>query len=163
MSYYRVTYSNDYLSHHGVKGMKWGVRKQNYNSKYSEEQRLRDRRVYGRGGVRRINRDMNDGYSISAARSSEAARINNTRRRAVVGGHIGRAVGAVGSYLIADKVIDSVNRATKFKYNDILRDDTARLMIKGGISAAGSYLGTYGGRSLTMLSSGYSPTKFRYA
>ena len=50
--------SQDYLMHHGVKGMKWGVRK-DPNPNYSSEQQRRDYQVYGKSGVRRINRNMN--------------------------------------------------------------------------------------------------------
>ena len=35
MSYYRVTYSNNYLSHHGVKGMKWGVWNEETKARYN--------------------------------------------------------------------------------------------------------------------------------
>ena len=48
------------LYHHGVKGMKWGVRNKK-NERYSVNQRIRDENVYGKSGVRRINRTMNEG------------------------------------------------------------------------------------------------------
>ena len=48
--------------------MKWGVRKEeDYHSDYSKEQRDRDKTVYGRGGVKRINKNMKKGDKISTA------------------------------------------------------------------------------------------------
>ena len=148
----------DYLIHYGVKGMKWGVRHDNPN--YSSEQRKRDKSVYGRGGVRRINRSMNKGHSISSARSKEAARIYRVRRTAVAAGKIGSIVGgvggAIGGYHAANKILRKYGTG----------DATTDMMIKGTVSA-GSYsvartLGNSGSQYLTMILGGYSPSKFRY-
>ena len=37
MSFYVTTINDNYLAHHGVKGMKWGVRRyQNFNGSYTQ-------------------------------------------------------------------------------------------------------------------------------
>ena len=75
------------LTHHGIKGQKWGVRrfqntngsltlagKQRRNEKYSDAQRKRDEKIYGPRSVERINKRMNDGESIQSARHNEVIR-----------------------------------------------------------------------------------------
>lgn len=62
------------LQHHGVKGMKWGVRKDRKhgsgrdtpNKNYSAAMRKSDS-VYGENNVKRINRKMNEGKSHKRA------------------------------------------------------------------------------------------------
>ena len=104
-----ITY-DDYLAHYGVKGMKWGRRK---NENYSSDQRARDSQIYGNRGVKRINKNMNKGESVSTARSREKTRRDTVTEKAVdirgrsdtarvqkqfiggaVGGFAGRAAGA---------------------------------------------------------------------
>lgn len=66
---------SEYLAHFGVKGMKWGVvKKQPANSNYSSQQRIRDRKIYGRKAENRINKRMNKGESIQSARHNEIGR-----------------------------------------------------------------------------------------
>ena len=70
------------LYHFGIKGMKWGVRRAERkahkeelnkpNASYDKWQRLADRSVYGKGGVRRINRRMNKGQSHFKAQVNES-------------------------------------------------------------------------------------------
>ena len=145
--------------HYGVKGMKWGVRKEPQNSSYSEKQRKRDLEVYGRGGVKRINRSMNEGSSISGARSKEADRINNARRTATVAGQVGATAGQIGG--AAAGVI--LSKYAKTKISDEAMQAAATPAISFGASTVGKQLGRYGAQSVTMLMYGYSPSKYRYA
>lgn len=95
-------YNDSYLAHYGVKGMKWGVRRQRrraaarkdrnawrsmskkerkanrdkYNKRYSKDDRDADKATYGSGGVKRINRRMNKGQSYARAYLTEAARTS---------------------------------------------------------------------------------------
>ena len=84
MNYYEYY---DYLAHFGIKGMKWGVRryqnkdgsltpagKRRYSEDYSEKQRIRDRKIYGKGAEKRINKRMLNGESIQSARHDEVVR-----------------------------------------------------------------------------------------
>lgn len=173
------------LYHHGIKGMKWGVRKyQNVdgtytragidrygyrnarvnrrapNANYSTEQRARDRSVYGRGGVRRINRSMNDGMRISAARSKEANRIYKHRRIGAVAGQVGSVAGgvagAVAGYALSKKALQ------KYGTGDPMTDMMIQSVVASGSFKVGQMLGRYGGQSIGMLSGGYDPKKFRY-
>lgn len=165
-----------FLYHYGIQGQRWGQRRfqnedgtytdegkrrrrnNSYNLNYSEEQRARDKRVYGRGGVRRINRHMNEGDGVATARSREASRINSTRRAAKVGGNIGALTGSMGGYLASKKYTDSLIQKLGLPTDD----PTIQLMVSGAMTAAGGALGRIGGKSVTMIGAGYDPRKFRY-
>ena len=116
-----LTY-DDYLAHYGVKGMKWGVRKERRNEGYSENQRARDKELYGKRGVKRINSNLNKGYSISTARSMEKTRRDEVQSRAAnIRGRggversqkqlIGGAVGAAAGAAAANKALQSIDKA----------------------------------------------------
>lgn len=68
------------LVHFGVKGMRWGVRKDKSrdepNSDYTLSQRTRDKREHGKGAVKRINRNMNSGLTRKEAVTKERVRRN---------------------------------------------------------------------------------------
>ena len=77
----------DSLMHFGIKGMRWGVRryqnkdgsltpagKVRYSENYSEQQRIRDRKLYGERAVQRINKRMLNGEGIQSARHNEVVR-----------------------------------------------------------------------------------------
>ena len=85
-SYYAV-YNDESLQHHGIMGMKWGVRryqnkdgsltgagKKRYNKDYSSKQRTRDRKLYGSKAEKRINTRMNQGEGVQSARHDEVVR-----------------------------------------------------------------------------------------
>lgn len=148
-NYYAIVYSGNELSHYGVPGMKWGVRKEGWNKGYSEDQRKRDLKIYGRGGVRRINKSMNKyGDSISGARSTESRRINSARRTARVAGQIGTAAGGIAGFIAGQKI--SAKVAPEFQF-----------YVATGAASVGTQLGRYGGQSVAMLMYGYSPDKYR--
>lgn len=68
---------NTELAHYGVKGMKWGVRRDHDdspNARYSEKARANDKSGFGSRGVKRINRRMNSGDSYNKAMSKELGR-----------------------------------------------------------------------------------------
>lgn len=152
---YKILY-NEELYHHGVKGMKWGVRKE-WNANYSDSQRIRDKAVYGRGGVKRINKSLNKGQTISGARSIEAARINTARRKARIAGQVGNTAGKVGG-AVAGLLL---SKYAKQKISDESMQMAVTPILSYGASTVASQLGRYGGQSLTMLMYGYSPDKFR--
>lgn len=101
------------LRHYGVKGMKWGVRK-NRNPNYTEKQRQRDRQFYGKGGERRINSKLNKGYGIQSARNYESDRLNRARNKAQSSASIGRMVGGVGGAILGAASPKVVYAGTRF-------------------------------------------------
>lgn len=74
------------LYHYGVKGMKWGHRKQRdskntHNKNYTDKQRKNDRAFYGEKGEKRINKKLNEGYGLRGARHFEAERRQRAEKR----------------------------------------------------------------------------------
>lgn len=180
-----MNYYNSYeLYHHGVKGQKWGVRrfqnsdgtltsvgKRRRADNYSDEQMRRDARVYSKGAVKRINKRMLSGESVSGARSSEADRISRRRKVAqnagTVGSVVGTIAGGVAGGLIGLKLSGSAKVQSALKsvgFNDAniaVLSVTASGAIATGFGALGKSLGRMGGQSAAMLSGGYSPSKYR--
>ena len=154
-------YSNGYLEHFGVPGMHWGRRK-TYSSKYSEEQMRRDKSVYGSGGVNRINKQLLSGNSISGARSKEASRINRSRIAARTASSVGSTVGTIAGALAGWKYSRAITNQLARKYGGM--DTATQMIVSGAITAGaskvGQQLGSYGGKSLAMLTGGYSPSKY---
>lgn len=74
------------LVHYGVKGMQWGSRKaaNTPSSGYSKYQRTQDKKIVGRGGVKKINRRMNKGETHLSAKKS-VIRNRSMKRLAVAG------------------------------------------------------------------------------
>ena len=169
-------YFDNSLQHHGIRGQKWGVRRfQNAdgsytaagrnrrNENYSDQQYGRDKTVYGTLAARRINRNMNKGDMVSTARSKEAARIAKFRGAGTVAGTVGGTAVGIGLALGgSSKVRNIINKATKYKYSEILRDGTAASQaVDLGISAIAGMAGVKIGHSGAMLAGGYSPSKYR--
>ena len=96
------------LYHYGVKGMRWGVRRNRVNKDYTAKQRKRDRAFYGQGGERRINRRMNEGHGLQGARHYEAERKERqekTKKKLQKGAKKAtRALATVGTYYVYDQV-----------------------------------------------------------
>lgn len=170
-----------HLEHHGVKGQRWGVRRYRNTDgtltpagkrRYSDEQYTRDLHIYGKGGAKRIKKNVEKrGYGVSDARSEEATRIHSARRRAVVGGQVGSVAGGVGGIVAAHFTTPFVMQALKSVapqpvqslLNDQMISSYVEMTISGGTAAIGATLGRSGGKSIGMLSGGYSPKKFRYS
>jgi len=199
---------SEYLIHYGVKGQKWGRRNwQNYdgsytaagrqhygigerriarsniNKNYSVKQRNRDRSLYGKGGVKRINRSMNKGNSISGARSQEATRIHQARVRATRAGRVGSVIGAYAGWkygrdIIKDSVVlggaalhsifgpgsySAGEQAANAVYS-FLESNTGAMVVSDLLGTyAGLTIGREVGRSIGMHSKGYSSKLYRYA
>ena len=172
--------NNDVLIHHGVKGQRWGVRNyQNedgsltdkgqarYAKNYKPSQRAQDEVHYGRRGMERINRQMRDqGYNVSTARSVEANRINKARKRATTMRKVGRTVGTIGGAIAGYATYRKFKSSTLGQSIEALNNPIVGTLVAGtltkGMSSVGSTLGEYGGQSLGMISSGYSPDQYRY-
>ena len=192
------------LYHHGILGQKWVIRryqnedgsatpagKKRYSENYSDQQRKRDRAVYGNSAERRINRNMLNGDSIQGARSREAERIskyrnaaNNVRRQNIK--NTTATIGSIVGFIASKSIIDGVSR----KINSPVMRDTPfnrfignnRGTINKGLdfvnntiegrairSAVGSAVGASIGAAIPemmsrgiMRSGGYSPEKRRY-
>lgn len=88
---------NDELQHHGVKGMKWGVRRNRnaVNKDYSAKQRKHDRAFYGKSGERRINKRLNEGHGLRGARHYEAERKERNKKLAKKAKRGVKAIGTV--------------------------------------------------------------------
>ena len=104
-----MDYTNETaLAHYGVKGMKWGVRRNRVNKDYTAKQRKRDRAFYGQGGERRINRRLNDGHSLQGARHYEAERKERREKRQKQlkkgAKKVTTALATVGTYYVYDQV-----------------------------------------------------------
>ena len=94
----QLVYSSS-LTHHGIKGMKWGIRRyqnsdgsltsdgarrygaQNHSikenqseSSYTKRQKTRDKKIYGRLAARRIEKRIEKGEGIQSARHNEVTR-----------------------------------------------------------------------------------------
>lgn len=157
------------LQHYGIQGQKWGMRrfqnsdgtlteegKRRYASNYSSEQRKRDKSVYGPGAVRRINKRMLNGESVSSSRSREAERIQRFRDAGRITRQIGGVAGGIGGFLASK----AINKTLSRKISG-LDDPAVSILITGGVVAAGTQIGKYGGEALTMIAGGYRPSKYR--
>ena len=101
------------LTHHGVKGMKWGIRKDRgkRNPNYSDQQSKRDSQIYGRRGSKRINRSMNEGDSVSTARSREKTRRDRVMSKNKYYRQGGQLVGSAAAALASDIGISTARKA----------------------------------------------------
>lgn len=100
-----------YLTHHGIKGMKWGIRKSRQNPDYKTNQRKRDQQVYGKRGMRRINKAMNKGDSVSVARGAEKTRRDNVIAKNKYARQGGNIAGAAAGFVATNVGLSAIAKA----------------------------------------------------
>lgn len=122
---------NAELFHHGVKGMKWGVRRKRneHNRNYTDRQRKNDRAMYGDRAEKRINRKLNEGYGLRGARHFEVERRERKEnRRKIAKKAVKKTAATVGSLWLSDQLFfggagtravtnlgkDAINMGAKF-------------------------------------------------
>lgn len=103
------------LAHYGILGMKWGVRRyQNADGsltaagkkRYSDEQRHRDEKIYGKKAARRIEEKVNRGESIQGARHDEVVRRNRHETAKDIGRIAAKAAISVAGAAAAYKIME---------------------------------------------------------
>lgn len=130
---------DEFLEHVGVKGMKWGVRKRNPD--YSNNQQKRDRQIYGKGGSRRINKNMNKGDSISVARGDEKTRRDRVMGRNKYVRQGGKVAGAVAGVTVANLGLTYASRAIntdlgKSIIGKVMKATTGSSSVEAGVQIA---------------------------
>lgn len=135
-----MQYHDIELYHYGVKGMKWGIRKNSRpNENYSEKQRKQDRAFYGKGGERRINKKLNKGSNLKTARHYEVERRerNEKMKRSIKKGakKATKVVSTVGSLYVTDQMFnggagtEAAKKAVKYAGRAVV---TAYTKARGG-------------------------------
>ena len=185
---YKIVKGDEYLSHHGILGQKWGIRRyQNEDGSltsagktryrrdhsvkdpdgtvlYDNKQYSRDRSIYSPGGASRIRKNITKGDSVSGARSREASRINRARNQAVIGETIGSTIGSIAGYTsgaIAGALLGDYY--TK-RYGEIFGGTMGVITASAvalGARKVGKQLGGKIGSSSVMAAYGYDPAKYR--
>ena len=99
-------YQNE-LYHFGVKGMKWGIRRSDtYNESYTRKQRKYDRTMYGNSSEKRINRRLNQGYGIQAARHKEVVRRDRIANAKKTIRRLSKTAIGIGSAYVSDQIFN---------------------------------------------------------
>lgn len=172
----------------GVKGMKWGVRRDR-NPNYSNNQVKRDRQIYGRRGSARINKALNKGDSISVARGAEKTRRDRVMKRNPYARQAGRIAGAVGGVALSQVTISTARRVansrkvTSFlgktfakaspgvqsgiqstligarQITEFLDTPTVRTLVSAGAARIGYQMSGDIGVSVNMRTAGYDPNR----
>lgn len=132
---------DEFLAHAGVKGMKWGKRR---NPGYSDQQIKRDTQVYGNRGAKRINSNLNKGDQISTARGDE-----KTRRDRVIGKNKyirqgGKLVGGAASGAVGFVAMRAIGKAAATQAGQTLIRKLAGVEAGGLISMATNSLAVQG-------------------
>ena len=170
------------LSHYGVLGMKWGVRKDEQKSRtnpnYSSQQQKRDKQIYGRGGVKRINKSMNKGDSISTARGVEKLRrdkaLNTNKYARQAGKATGAAVGAGAGLLAAHAIKKGLqtqagmrivskftggNNAASQLISQIISTPAVNVALAAALAKVGNMAAGDIGVKINMRARGYDPRR----
>ena len=156
------------LEHHGVKGMKWGVRHDRAEG-YSDKQYKQDTAVYGRRGANRVNSSMKKGYGVRGARSIEKTKHDAAVARSKPAKKVGSAIGGIGGVVLGTLGTNYVAQAgamaisgwTKnpelgLMFSSTLRSIEGRAFVAAGAAAIGSSLGGALGKQSMLKPYGYS-------